>query len=133
MSADAPSTLTILTVVWSLQEDCKIVLELSCLHGPLPCLLLCRLHCKGLQLGADVDLPALAASCFGYSGADLAALVREAAMHAFSTAAAQLLDTGGGEATVHFVVLVLDQAARMLAQCALVVLSSAFAGCSYTS
>jgi hypothetical protein len=53
-----------------------------------------RLHCQGLQLGADVDLTALATSCFGYSGADLAALVREAAMHAFSTAAAHLLDQG---------------------------------------
>lgn len=48
----------------------------------------CRLHTAGLQLGADVDLPAIAASCHGYSGADLAALAREAAMHALSVAAA---------------------------------------------
>jgi SpoVK/Ycf46/Vps4 family AAA+-type ATPase len=45
-------------------------------------------------LAPDIDLPALASSCFGYSGADLAALVREAAMHAFSAAAAALLDKG---------------------------------------
>jgi SpoVK/Ycf46/Vps4 family AAA+-type ATPase len=38
---------------------------------------------------------ALAAGCFGYSGADLAALAREAAMHAFSTAAAEALRAGG--------------------------------------
>lgn len=54
-----------------------------------------RLHCQGLQLGADVDLSALAASCFGYSGADLAALAREAAMHALSAAAAALLQPQG--------------------------------------
>jgi hypothetical protein len=38
-----------------------------------------------------VDLDDLAAGCHGYSGADLGALVREAAMHAFSAAAAQAL------------------------------------------
>jgi SpoVK/Ycf46/Vps4 family AAA+-type ATPase len=42
-----------------------------------------------------VDLAALAAACHGYSGADLAALSREAAMAAFSAAAAQLM--AGGE------------------------------------
>lgn len=102
-----------LTVILSLRGGSHTIIELGCLHAPLPCLLLCRLHCKGLQLGADVDLPALAASCFGYSGADLAALVREAAMHAFSTAAAQLLDTGGGEATVHVVVCCLPSQTRL--------------------
>jgi ATP-dependent 26S proteasome regulatory subunit len=56
-----------------------------------------RLHCRGLQLAPDVDLGPLAHSCFGYSGADLAALVREAAMHAFSTAAAHILQQGEGE------------------------------------
>jgi ATP-dependent 26S proteasome regulatory subunit len=53
-----------------------------------------RLHCQGLQLAPDVELVALASSCFGYSGADLAALVREAAMHALSTAAAYILQQG---------------------------------------
>jgi hypothetical protein len=53
-----------------------------------------RLHCRGLSLAPDVDLSALAAGCHGYSGADLAALSREAAMAAFSTAAAQLLSSG---------------------------------------
>ena len=41
-----------------------------------------ELHSRALPLGADVDLQALAASCHGYSGADLAALCREAALHA---------------------------------------------------
>eukprot|EP00775_Hariotina_reticulata_P006468 gene6468-6696_t len=52
-----------------------------------------RLHCQGLQLAPDVDLQALAAGCHGYCGADLAALAREAAMHAFSSAAAALLNS----------------------------------------
>ncbi|KAI8466421.1 MAG: P-loop containing nucleoside triphosphate hydrolase protein [Monoraphidium minutum] len=47
-----------------------------------------RLHTAGLSLAADVDLAALAAGCHGYSGADLAALAREAAMSALSAAAA---------------------------------------------
>lgn len=53
-----------------------------------------RLQCQGLQLASDVELVSLASSCFGYSGADLAALVREAAVHAFSTAAAHILQQG---------------------------------------
>jgi hypothetical protein len=62
-----------------------------------------RLHTSGLALGADVDIAAIAAACHGYSGADLASLAREAAMHAFSTAAAAYLPqdgsagSGGGE------------------------------------
>jgi hypothetical protein len=51
----------------------------------------CRLHTRKLSLAPDVDLAAIAAGCHGYSGADLAALTREAAMHAFSAAAAQAL------------------------------------------
>jgi SpoVK/Ycf46/Vps4 family AAA+-type ATPase len=50
-----------------------------------------------LQLAPDIDLPSLAAACAGYSGADLAALAREAAMARFSSAAAQLVM--GGEWT----------------------------------
>lgn len=64
------------------------------LRVPLPA---ARLHCRGLSLAADVDLAAIAASCHGYSGADLAALTREAAMHAFSTAAAQIMADGEHE------------------------------------
>jgi SpoVK/Ycf46/Vps4 family AAA+-type ATPase len=71
------------------------VLLLSASIHPLLFVSAHRLHCQGLQLAADVDLSALAASCFGYSGADLAALVREAAMHALSTAAAALLQPQG--------------------------------------
>ena len=41
-----------------------------------------ELHSRALPLGPDVDLQALAASSHGYSGADLAALCREAALHA---------------------------------------------------
>jgi len=39
-------------------------------------------------LDAAVDLPALAEACAGYTGADLAALCREAAMSVLSSAAA---------------------------------------------
>eukprot|EP00271_Cylindrocystis_brebissonii_P017256 TRINITY_DN4417_c0_g1_i2.p1 TRINITY_DN4417_c0_g1~~TRINITY_DN4417_c0_g1_i2.p1 ORF type:complete len:448 (+),score=118.58 TRINITY_DN4417_c0_g1_i2:567-1910(+) len=41
-----------------------------------------RLHSRGLPLGDDVDLAAIARLCQGYVGADLAALCREAAMSA---------------------------------------------------
>lgn len=47
-----------------------------------------KLHTQGLPLAPDVNLAALAGSCHGYSGADLASLAREAAMHAFATSAA---------------------------------------------
>ena len=50
-----------------------------------------RLHAGLLPLADDVALPALAAACHGYSGADLAALCREAAMSALSDAAAAIL------------------------------------------
>lgn len=39
------------------------------------------------QLAPGLDLPGLAASCHGYSGADLAALAREAALSALARAA----------------------------------------------
>ena len=45
-----------------------------------------RLHSKGLPLGADVELDSIAGACHGYSGADLAAVCREAAMCAISEA-----------------------------------------------
>lgn len=54
------------------------------------------LHTRSLPLAPDVDLSHLAAACHGYSGADLAALAREAAMYAFSAATAALLRHDGG-------------------------------------
>jgi len=45
-------------------------------------------HCAGLPLAPDVDLPAIAASSRGYSGADLASLARTAARRALAAAAA---------------------------------------------
>ena len=50
-----------------------------------------RLHTSGLTLEPGLNLAELAESCHGYSGADLAALAREAAMHALSETARQLL------------------------------------------
>ncbi|CAK0784245.1 hypothetical protein CVIRNUC_007449 [Coccomyxa viridis] len=51
-----------------------------------------RLHSKGLPLGADVELDSVARVCHGYSGADLAAVCREAAMCAISEAVQQRSD-----------------------------------------
>eukprot|EP00929_Paragymnodinium_shiwhaense_P000830 TRINITY_DN101038_c0_g1_i1.p1 TRINITY_DN101038_c0_g1~~TRINITY_DN101038_c0_g1_i1.p1 ORF type:complete len:824 (-),score=213.12 TRINITY_DN101038_c0_g1_i1:120-2591(-) len=45
-----------------------------------------RAHAKRLPLTDDVDLPTLSQKCEGFSGADLAALVREAAMTAIRAA-----------------------------------------------
>ena len=50
-----------------------------------------KLHAGSLPLADDVALPALATACHGYSGADLAALCREAAMTALSDAASAML------------------------------------------
>lgn len=41
-----------------------------------------RIHTRQMPLGADVDLPALAAGALRFTGAELAALCREAAMAA---------------------------------------------------
>eukprot|EP00198_Chlamydomonas_reinhardtii_P002273 XP_001691609.1 cdc48-like protein [Chlamydomonas reinhardtii] len=57
-----------------------------------------RLHTRGLQLAADVDLAAVAAACHGYSGADLAAATREAAMAALAEVAAAALGIGASAA-----------------------------------
>ena len=51
-----------------------------------------RLHSKGLPLGADVELDSVARVCHGYSGADLAAVCREAAMCAINEAVQQKSD-----------------------------------------
>ncbi|KAG2494237.1 hypothetical protein HYH03_007592 [Edaphochlamys debaryana] len=55
-----------------------------------------RLHTRGLQLAADADLTAVAAAAHGYSGADLAAAAREAAMAALAEVAAEAYGIGGG-------------------------------------
>lgn len=64
-----------------------------------------KLHAGSLPLADDVALPALATACHGYSGADLAALCREAAMTALSDAAAAML---AGEALAAPILLVLQ-------------------------
>ncbi|MFB6118569.1 AAA family ATPase [Halosegnis sp.] len=46
-------------------------------------------HTEGKPLADDVDLDALAAATAGFSGAELAALVREASMHAIRAVAAE--------------------------------------------
>lgn len=51
-----------------------------------------QLHAACLPLEEDVELPNLAMACHGYSGADLAALCREAAMTALSETAAAFLE-----------------------------------------
>lgn len=53
-----------------------------------------RLQAAGLPLDSSVDLPGLAVACHGYSGADLAALCRQAAMVALTEAASALLSGG---------------------------------------
>lgn len=65
---------------------------------PTPRLQPIRLHTRGLQLAADVDLAAVAAACHGYSGADLAAATREAAMAALAEVAAAALGIGASAA-----------------------------------
>ena len=54
------------------------------------------LHARNLPLAADVDLAQIASSCYGYSGADLAALCREAALSAVarSRSAGAEVETG---------------------------------------
>ena len=44
------------------------------------------LHARRMPLAEGVDLVQMAADCRGFTGADLAALCREAAMHALSAA-----------------------------------------------
>ncbi|KAL3148141.1 hypothetical protein ABBQ38_014423 [Trebouxia sp. C0009 RCD-2024] len=62
--------------------------------GPTEREAILKLHAGSLPLADDVALPDLATACHGYSGADLAALCREAAMAALSDAAAAMLAGG---------------------------------------
>jgi cell division protease FtsH len=59
--------------------DRQIVVPLPDLEERLPIL---QVHCKGKRMGPDVDLGVVARGTPGMSGADLANLVNEAALHA---------------------------------------------------
>ncbi len=59
--------------------DRQIVVPLPDLEERLPIL---KVHCKGKRLSSDVDLAVIARGTPGMSGADLANLVNEAALHA---------------------------------------------------
>ena len=59
--------------------DRQIVVPLPDLEERLPIL---QVHCKGKRMAADVDLNVVARGTPGMSGADLANLVNEAALHA---------------------------------------------------
>jgi len=59
--------------------DRQIVVPLPDLDERLPIL---QVHCRGKRIGSDVDLETLARGTPGMSGADLANLVNEAALHA---------------------------------------------------
>ena len=54
-------------------------------------------HSRALPLGSDVELQEIGAKSHGYSGADLAAVTREAALHAMhaSVASASSLENPG--------------------------------------
>jgi len=59
--------------------DRQIVVPLPDLEERLPIL---QVHCKGKRIGPDVDLEVVARGTPGMSGADLANLINEAALHA---------------------------------------------------
>jgi cell division protease FtsH len=67
--------------------DRQIVVPLPDLEERLPIL---RVHCRNKRLAADVDLALVARGTPGMSGADLANLVNEAALHAVRRGAAAI-------------------------------------------
>jgi len=67
-----------------------------------------EVHTEGKPLGEDVDLDALAADLEGYTGADVAAVVRAASMRAIREVAGKY---EGEEANEHADEVVIDQAA----------------------
>jgi cell division protease FtsH len=67
--------------------DRQIVVPLPDLEERLPIL---QVHCKGKKIGPDVDLEIVARGTPGMSGADLANLVNEAALHAVRRGASQI-------------------------------------------
>ncbi len=67
--------------------DRQVVVPLPDLDERLPIL---RVHCKDKRLGPDVDLTTIARGTPGMSGADLANLVNEAALHAVRRGSAEI-------------------------------------------
>jgi cell division protease FtsH len=67
--------------------DRQIVVPLPDLEERLPIL---QVHCKGKRMADDVDLTVVARGTPGMSGADLANLVNEAALHAVRRGSAQI-------------------------------------------
>ncbi len=67
--------------------DRQIVVPLPDLEERLPIL---QVHCKDKKIGADVDLELVARGTPGMSGADLANLVNEAALHAVRRGSSQI-------------------------------------------
>ncbi|MGH9105102.1 MAG: ATP-dependent metallopeptidase FtsH/Yme1/Tma family protein, partial [Acidimicrobiales bacterium] len=67
--------------------DRQIVVPLPDLEERLPIL---KVHCKDKRIGPDVDLMVVARGTPGMSGADLANLVNEAALHAVRRAASSI-------------------------------------------
>jgi cell division protease FtsH len=67
--------------------DRQIVVPLPDLEERLPIL---QVHCKGKRISGDVDLTVVARGTPGMSGADLANLVNEAALHAVRRGSAEI-------------------------------------------
>ncbi|HWD53645.1 MAG TPA: ATP-dependent zinc metalloprotease FtsH [Acidimicrobiales bacterium] len=67
--------------------DRQIVVPLPDLDERLPIL---QVHCKGKRMASDVDLSVVARGTPGMSGADLANLVNEAALHAVRRGSAEI-------------------------------------------
>jgi cell division protease FtsH len=67
--------------------DRQIVVPLPDLEERLPIL---QVHCKGKRMSSDVDLGVVARGTPGMSGADLANLVNEAALHAVRRGSAEI-------------------------------------------
>ncbi len=67
--------------------DRQIVVPLPDLEERLPIL---QVHCRGKRIGPDVDLQVVARGTPGMSGADLANLVNEAALHAVRRGSASI-------------------------------------------
>jgi len=67
--------------------DRQVAVELPDFDERLPIL---EVHCQGKRLGADIDLRSVARGTPGMSGADLANLINEAALHAVRRGATEI-------------------------------------------